>query len=231
MYVLHYAPDNASLIIRLVLEELGLPYSTALLDRAKRQHEKAPYRRVNPTGLIPALVTPDGAIFETGAILLWLSERHGAMAPAPGNRERAAFLKWLFFVSNTLHADLRQLFYPEKYAGTAGSHAAHHLLTRARIERHLGLLDAMGMAERPSWFNASQPSVLTYYVDCCLRWLALYPLDTAGWFDLSHYPCLWGIAERQERRPAALRAAEVEGLGAAIFSKPSYANPPEGSVM
>ena len=40
-YRLHYAPDNASLIIRLVLEELGVPYATALIDRAARG-QKAP---------------------------------------------------------------------------------------------------------------------------------------------------------------------------------------------
>ena len=83
MYVLHYAPDNASQIIRIVLEEMGLPYRTALVDRATKAQDSAAYRAVNPTGLIPALQTPQGTLFETGAILLWLTEVHGQMAPAP----------------------------------------------------------------------------------------------------------------------------------------------------
>ena len=42
MYVLHYAPDNASLAVRLALEELGVPYRTALVDRAARAQEARP---------------------------------------------------------------------------------------------------------------------------------------------------------------------------------------------
>ena len=41
MYVLHYAPDNASLIVRLALEEMGLPYRTVLVDRARREQDGA----------------------------------------------------------------------------------------------------------------------------------------------------------------------------------------------
>ena len=131
MYVLHYAPDNASLAVRLALEELGLPYRTALVDRARQAQEGAAYRAVTPTGLIPALETPDGVIFETGAILLWLADRHGGLAPAPDAPERGDFLKWFFLTANTLHPDLRALFYPHRYAGA--DKAGHRALTEDRI--------------------------------------------------------------------------------------------------
>ena len=87
MYVLHYAPDNASLIVRLALEEAGLPYRSALVDRAARAQDSAAYRALNPTGLIPTLATPQGPISETAAILLWLSEAHpeAGLAPRPGS--------------------------------------------------------------------------------------------------------------------------------------------------
>ncbi|OYX40658.1 MAG: glutathione S-transferase [Rhodobacterales bacterium 32-67-9] len=228
-YVLHYAPDNASLIVRLALEELHLPYRTALVDRATRAQDSAAYRALNPAGLIPVLETPDGAIFETAAILLWLSERHGALAPAPGSAGRAAFLKWLFFTSNTLHADLRQLFYPARHAGAPEAVPAFAAATRARISGHLALLDAMA-ATRPDWFRPDRPSVLTCYIPPLLRWLALYPVDTAGWFDLAAAPALHAVAAAMEARPSALAAAKAEGLGTAIFTRPSYACPPEGSA-
>ena len=84
MYVLHYAPDNASLIVRLVLDGAGIPYRTALVDRTKRQQDSAAYRALNPTGLIPTLETPLGPIPDTGALLLWLSDTH-QLGPAPGH--------------------------------------------------------------------------------------------------------------------------------------------------
>lgn len=229
MYILHYAPDNASLILRLALEEIGAPYRTALVDRRTRGQDSPGYRRLNPAGLIPALETPQGAMFETGAILLWLSERHGTLAPAPGAAERGDFLKWLFFTSNTLHTEMRMLFYPDRYAGTEATIPAFSDRTRARIAGHLALIDAMA-AGRPVWCRPEGPSVLTFYLAALIRWLALYPTDTAGWFDLAAYPSLHAIAAAMETRPAAARAALAEGLGDTIFTRPAYAAPPEGSA-
>ncbi len=229
MYILHYAPDNASLIVRLALEEIGAPYQTALVDRSIRAQDSAAYRRLNPAGLIPALETEDGAMFETGAILLWLSERHGLLAPAPGHRERPHFLKYLFFLSNALHADMRALFYPERYADAAADLLAHHRVTVQRIGGHLRILEALA-AEQPSWFSAAEPSMLTIYACVLLRWLALYPEARRGWFDLAPYPGLTAIAAALQQRPASLRAARREGLGLTIFTAPHLATPPEGSA-
>jgi len=78
-YVLHYAPDNASMIFRLALEHLGVAYQTALVDRAAGGQNAAAYLALNPNGLIPVLETPQGPIFETGAILLWLGDTHGGL--------------------------------------------------------------------------------------------------------------------------------------------------------
>jgi glutathione S-transferase len=229
MYVLHYAPDNASLIVRLALEEMGIAYRTALVDRSRSEQRSAAYLRINPTGLIPALETPEGPMRETGAILLWLSETHGALAPAPGAPGRAPFLTWLFFTANTLHADMRLLFYPARHAGSKAAIPDFRDVTQTRVERHLGLLEEVA-AGRPSWLSPETPSVLGFYVVAILRWLALYPTDHAGWFELSEYPALRKLAAALEVRPAALRAAAAEGLGPTIFTQPSHACPPEGSA-
>ena len=101
-YVLHFAPDNASLIVRLALDHADLPYEARLVDRSTRAQETAAYRALNPNGLIPALETPHGVLFETGAIVLWLADTHGGLGPAPDDAQRGNWLKWLFFVANTL---------------------------------------------------------------------------------------------------------------------------------
>ena len=227
MYVLHYAPDNASLAVRLALEELGVPYKSALVDRAARAQEAATYRAVSPTALIPALETPDGAIFETGAILLWLADRHGGLAPAPGAADRGDFLKWFFFTSNTLHADMRGLFDPDRYAGAEV--AAFRALTEGRILRSLALLDA-ALADRPGWCRPGAPGVLGCYLAPLVRWLALYPRTNPMKPDLAAYPALRAVLSDLEGRPSARRAAEAEGLGPAPFTAPAYPAPPEGSA-
>ena len=61
---LHYAPDNASLCVRLALDAVGAPFQTVLVDRAARGQKSQRYLALNPNGLIPVLETPDGALFE-----------------------------------------------------------------------------------------------------------------------------------------------------------------------
>lgn len=230
-YRLHYAPDNASLIVRLVLEELGRPYDTVLVDRRRQEQKSAGFRALNPNGLIPVLVTPQGPIFETGAILLWLADRHGALAPAPDAPDRAAFLKWLFFTANTLHADMRLLFAPAPLAGPEPE-AAAGLRARLtpRITEYLGHLDAVASGA-PDWLCEDRPSVLGYYVACLMRWLALYPRDhDRSWYLPGNTPHLLRLAAALECRPATRAAQAAEGLGPTPFTAPVPANPPEGSA-
>lgn len=226
MYTLHYAPDNASLIIRLVLEEANLPYRTTLVDRSLRAQDSAAYRKLNPAGLIPALETPDGPMFETGAILLWLSDRHD-LGPAPANPTRGTFLKWLFFISNTAHADLRQLFYPHLYV-LAEATAGHHSLISARMKQHFTLLDQAAI-DHPQLF--APPSGLTAYLAPLMRWSVLYPKDQTQWFHLTDFPELAAHISALETRPAAQRAASAEGLGTTPFTAPNPPTPPEGTPM
>lgn len=229
-YRLHYAPDNASLVIRLALNEMGVAYETVLVDRRQNEQDSDAYRSLNPNGLIPVLETPQGPIFETAAILLWLTERHGQLAPAADDPERAGFLKWLFFASNTLHADLRILFYAEKYIDASQADTLRAGI-RPRLLQHLRLLDAL--AQRgPEWFRAGVPSVLTYYVACMMRWMALYPVSAdRSWYQLADTPHLQKVLLHLETCPATRSAIAAEGLGVTPFTSPTYANPPEGSAI
>jgi glutathione S-transferase len=229
MYTLHYAPDNASLIIRFALEELGLPYQTKLVDRSTRAQDSAAYRRISPTGLIPALEVGDQTLFETGAILLWLSETHNALAPAPRDPARADFLKWLFFTANTLHADMRLHFYADRYGGSPKALAEFKAATKTRITAHLDLLNH-ALAESPHLFMADGPTVLGIYLVTLCRWLQLYPEGEAGWFHLPAYPDMLSLSRQIEIRTAILRAALAEGLGDTPLSNATLAQPPEGSV-
>ncbi|MBL9051099.1 MAG: glutathione S-transferase [Tabrizicola sp.] len=225
MYTLHYAPDNASLIIRLVLDGAGIPYRTALVNRATRQQDSAAYRALNPTGLIPTLETPHGPISETGAILLWLSDTH-KLGPAPGDPDRPTFLKWLFFLSNTAHADLRMIFYPHQYTPSDAA-AAHHEIISTRMLRHFGLLDTVAR-QNPRLFAPATP--LGVYTLALTRWSALYPVNAPRWMDLAAFPALEALAQAQEARVETPVIARAEGLGAHPFTRPEQPTPPEGSA-
>ncbi|MEO0668409.1 MAG: glutathione S-transferase family protein [Pseudomonadota bacterium] len=231
-YVLHYAPDNASLIVRLALEEMQLPYRTVLVDRATRAQDSAAYRAINPAGLIPALETPDGTMFETAAILLWLADRHGRMAPAPDAPERADFLKHLFFASNTLHTQMRMTFYPDQYVGDDAA-AQNRLRTTLQGRGAQGMTLPKALHLLDDWYGGDprgEITVLDLYIACLLRWCAIYPKGRSGWFNLHDYPALSARAARLEAHPAVQAAQTAEGLGSAPFTAPRHPTPPEGSA-
>ena len=233
-YRLHYAPDNASLIVRLVLDHMGQPFTTTLVDRSKGAQRSPEYLALNPNGLIPVLETPDGPLFETAAILLYLADRHAdldvQMAPPPDSPDRGPFLTRLFFASNTLHAGLRMLFYPQCYVGSdPADHTTlrHHM--QGELSRHLDQLEALAGQGR-AWFAGANPSVLDFYVACQLRWMALYPQGDTDWFDLGNWPLLQDFAARLEHCRCVAIAIKAEGLGPHPFTAPHHAQPPEGSA-
>ena len=231
MYVLHYAPDNASLIIRLALEHRALPYRTQLVDRATQQQRSAAYLRINPNGLIPALETPQGVIFETGAILLWLADRHANLAPSPTDEARGDFLKWFFFTANTVHPALRMLFYPQAFVGSdPNAQAALRSKMQQDLTRCLRQLDEIARSE-PGWFGGASVGSLDFYVGAILRWCALYPTDQArDWFNLSDYPALSELCKTLDDLPCTSALQAAEGMADNPFSDPSYPSPPEGSA-
>ena len=217
-YRLHYVPDNASMIVRLALIELGQSFDCVLLRRDEGEHKAAPYLKLNPAGRIPALETPDGVMFETGAILLWLADKHGDLFPASPSPDRAAALKWLFYVSNTLHANLNLRFYPDQF--TASDQKALREGAVRNIRHSFSLLEQVANT-RPYWLNGENLSLLDLYVCATLRWAQIYPSKDFGQISAADWPALHALTKRVETRDSVSTVAKAEGLGATPFSNPS----------
>lgn len=221
LYRLHYAPDNASLCVRLALEALGLRFDTVLVDRTKKAQKSPAYLALNPNGLIPTLETPNGMMFETGAILLALADTApGTIFPAPGHAPRNTALTWLFWLSNTLHPALRMYFYPAIFGSNANDIQAH---ARKNIATHLTVI-------APHWPALASHTLLACYLMPMLRWSALYG-DRSAPIDLTQWPDLYTAAQAFEALPFAQKSAQSEGLGPTPFSAPGLPNPPEGSAL
>lgn len=227
MYTLYFAPDNASLVIRIVLEELSVAYETVQVNRTAKEQESDTFRKLNPNGLIPVCVIDDEPIFETAAIALTLAERHGRLAPEAVDRGRPQFLKWLFFISNTIHPDLRQLFYPNKYVGrneeTLRTHAA---ITRERLCRHFDILEQLYAGSEGPYLGKDTLSIVDIYAALCLRWPQLYPMSDPGLFRPQDYPALHRLLTAVQSRPAVARAFQAEGIPEPYLLN---ARPPDGT--
>jgi GST-like protein len=85
--------------VSIALEEMGLPYATHVLSFADRDQKAPEYLKINPNGRIPAIVdrnAGDFAVFESGAILIYLAEKTGCFLPGDA-RGRSTVIQWLMF--------------------------------------------------------------------------------------------------------------------------------------
>jgi glutathione S-transferase len=92
---------------RWYMEEKGIPYRWVQLDMEAGEHRQEPFTAINPFGKVPALVEEDPELpggrlqlFESGAILLYLAERHGGECQTAA--ERALAQQWVLFANATL---------------------------------------------------------------------------------------------------------------------------------
>ncbi|HUI13241.1 MAG TPA: glutathione S-transferase family protein [Xanthobacteraceae bacterium] len=98
--VLYTNPQSRGRIARWMLEEVGQPYRTEVLDYASTM--KAPaYLAVNPMGKVPALRHGEAVVTETAAICAYLADGfpQAGLAPPSGSKLRAPYYRWLFFTA------------------------------------------------------------------------------------------------------------------------------------
>ncbi|MBN9481652.1 MAG: glutathione S-transferase N-terminal domain-containing protein [Bordetella sp.] len=108
--------------VSILLEELGLPYEVHLVDISKDETWTPEFLSLNPNGKIPAIIDPDGpgdkplALFESGAILVYLAEKAGRFLPVdPAARYET--LQWVFFQMAAIGPMFGQVGFFHKYAG------------------------------------------------------------------------------------------------------------------
>ena len=168
-------------------------------------------------------------LFETGAILWHLAERAGRLGPGgpalTDLRARAAVLKWLFYLSNTPHADLRACFYAPRYVEPADATGPLRRGLAARLRRHLDLIEGQlgaGALAGPAL------TVADFYLGVLLRWAQIYPAEQPPLDGLDAWPGVRALCRRIEDRPAARHAFAAEAIPTerAITSP----RPPKGSA-
>ena len=123
--VLYTNPMSRGRVARWMLEEIGAPYRTEILEYAGSM--KAPaYLAINPMGKVPAIVHGGVVVTECAAICAWLADAfpEAGLAPAPGDPLRGPYYRWLFFAAGPLEAAVTAkslgLLAPAEKSGMAG---------------------------------------------------------------------------------------------------------------
>jgi glutathione S-transferase len=99
--ILYTNPQSRGQIVRWMLEEVGAPYETRILDYATTL-KGADYLAINPMGKIPAIQHGGKVVTEVAAICAYLADAFPGAGLAPSPAERADYYRWLFFASGPI---------------------------------------------------------------------------------------------------------------------------------
>jgi GST-like protein len=144
---LYSMPTPNGVKIPIMLEEIGLPYEVHKVDFAKDEQNSPAFLSLNPNNKIPAILDPDGpdgqplALFESGAILLYLAEKSGKLMPADA-AGRYRVIQWVMFQIGGVGPMFGQLGFFVKFAGKDYEDKRPRDRYVAESRRLLGVIDA-----------------------------------------------------------------------------------------
>ena len=142
MYKLYGQRGAGSLGPHLVLEEVGAKYEFQHIENDTMK--SAEYLKINPLGVVPTLVLPNGkAIMESAAMVIHLTNAHPShLAPEPGTPAHAEYLQWMVFLSANVYETLLRTAYSDRYtAGGAPEAAKVKERSEADMTRQFGIVE------------------------------------------------------------------------------------------
>jgi glutathione S-transferase len=179
--------------VRWALEEAGRPY--AVRPVSVQAMKEPPHLALHPFGQIPAYEEGDLALFESGAIVFHIAQRHAGLLPQDANG-RARAITWMFAALNTVEPPILDLQTAKFLEGDKPWAGERLPLVKDRVRHRLGDLSVrLGDAD---WLDGAFSAGDLLMVHALLR------LKPSGMLD--EYPNLAAYVARGEARPAYVRA-------------------------
>jgi glutathione S-transferase/GST-like protein len=186
--------------ISIALEELGLPYTVHALDLSKLDQRRPEFLKISPNGRIPAIVDrelDDFAVFESGAILIYLAEKTGRLMPSD-TKGRSLVMQWLMFQMGGIGPMMGQAnvffrYLPEKIPLAIDRY-------QGEVRRLFGVLDTRLADHEYLAGDYSIADIANWAWVRTYRWSGV---DTSGFEHLTRWKALLAS------RPACQRGIEV----------------------
>ena len=179
--------------VRWALEEVGQPYEVRLVSFAAMKEPA--HRALHPFGQIPTYEEGDLVLFESGAIVFHLAERHAGLLPDDANA-RARAITWMFAALNTIEAPILDLQTTRFLEGDKTWFSQRLPMVEDRIRHRLGQLSSR-LADA-DWLDGAFSAGDLMMVAVLLR------LRASGLLD--EHPNVSAYVARGEARPAYQRA-------------------------
>ena len=194
--ILYTNPQSRGRTARFMLEELGVPYETVILDYEGAM--KTPeYLAINPMGKVPALRHGDQVVTETAAICAYLADAfpEAGLAPPPGRR--GAYYRLLFFGAGPVEAAIM-----DRYRKLDPNAEEQRMVGYGTFERTIAALDAAVSAS--PWLAGETFSAADVYAGSQIDWPMQFGM-------LEPTPALTDYITRLRARPGYVRAQEIDG--------------------
>jgi len=185
--------------VSIMLEEIGLPYTTHAVDINKDEQFKPEFLKISPNNRIPAIVDRDNGLmlFESGAILMYLAEKTGKLVPKD-EKGRWHAVQWLMWQMGGVGPMLGQVHHFVKYNAGKAPYAEERFLKEGK--RLYGVLDRR-LAEAP--YVAGDYS----YADIAIwPWISRFEWQT---IDMKAFPNVMRWYKAIAARPAVQRGYDV----------------------
>jgi len=208
MYTLYYSPGSCALIINCLMEELAVPFEARKVDVEAKEHLGAEYRKLNPKGKVPVLVTPEGPLTECLALIEYLCDRHDPghrFLPAHGTWQRARAMERLATLSTEIHNNLAtRFFHADAFSDDAAVQAAIKANGAAKLTAYFRAEDERLTGDY--WSGRKEPDASDLYFMVVARW--------GRWLEQSalRMKNIERFFRRMTGRPAVARAMEREGI-------------------
>jgi glutathione S-transferase len=195
--VFYTHPMSRGRIIRWMLEEVGQPYRTEILDFGTTM--KAPaYLAINPMGKVPAIRHGDTVVTEVGAICAYLADAfpEAGLAPPPGSKLRAPYYRWLFFAAGPIEQAVTT-----KSMGWQTPEGGERSVGFGSLEDVLAAAEgAVGSRE---YLAGDSFTAADLYLGAHLGW-------GMNFGTLERRPAFEAYVARLQARPAAVRANQID---------------------
>jgi len=197
--------------VSIMLEETGLAYEPHLVDIGENETWTPEFLSLNPNGKIPAIVDPDGpggaplALWESGAILIYLADKAGAFLPADPAR-RIETIQWVMWQMTAMGPMFGQLGYFHKFAGREVDDKRPLERYASESKRLLGVLEQR-LADR-QWVMGDDYTIADIAMLGWVRNLIGF-YDAGGLVDYSALRHVPRWLENGLSRPAVGRGLEV----------------------
>jgi GSH-dependent disulfide-bond oxidoreductase len=208
---LYSLPTANGVKVSIMLEEIGLPYEPHTIDTGKNETRTPEFLSLNPDGKIPAILDPDGpsgtplALFESGAILVYLAEKTGKLLAADPAR-RIETIQWVFFQMAGVGPMFAQFGFFHKFAGKDYEDKRPFERYRAEVRRLLNVLETR--LDGHSWIMGDDYSIADIALIGWVRHMVGFygAGELVGYAGLENVP-LW--LERVLARPAVERGLAI----------------------